>query len=113
MKLVNFKGSQSWYCEFLQRSELSIRTRITVDQKLPEDWDMKKRGFCKVCQGSNNQKVFDTLQIINMNKVPLTFDCLPNKTVPLKVDKTVNIMTTEVKKCPSCVCLHGLTMNKN
>lgn len=99
MKLDNFKRSQSWCCRILQRSGLYIRTRTTVGQKLPDDWHMKKEAFIKFVKDQIIEKNFDTLQLINMNKVPLSFDCPPHKTVHLKGDKTVNIMKMEMKNC--------------
>lgn len=71
---------------------------------------MKKEAFFEVCQGSNNQKNFDTPQIINMDKVLITFDCSPNKTVHLKGDKTINIVSTGNEKS-LFMCVLACTAN--
>lgn len=41
MNLAGFVGGPSWCHRFMQRNHLSIRTRTTVGQKLPDDWEEK------------------------------------------------------------------------
>lgn len=43
----NFIGDPSWCSRFLKRNKLTMRTRTTIGQKLPNDWKEKKASFFK------------------------------------------------------------------
>lgn len=58
---------------------------------------MKKVAFIGFVKDKIKEKKFDTSQIINMNALPLTFDCHLIK-LHLKADKIVNIVKTENEK---------------
>ena len=45
MNLANFVGGPSWCHRFMRRNKLSVRTRTTVCQKLPDDWEEKMTSF--------------------------------------------------------------------
>ena len=45
MNLADFIGGPSWCHRFMRRNRLSVRTRTTVGQKLPDDWEEKTINF--------------------------------------------------------------------
>lgn len=98
MGLENFKGGPSWCSRFMSRKRLSVRSKTTVGQKLPEDWKEKKESFLNYTMKVINDEKLADCQIINMDEVPLTFDCPPNRTVNKQGEKTIPIITTGNEK---------------
>lgn len=94
MGFTNFKGSPNWCFRFMSRNNLSVRTRTTVGQELPADWEKTKASFLKYVAEKIKENNFSTAQIINMDEVPLTFDCPPSRTVNTIGEKTIGIVTT-------------------
>ncbi|XP_047456982.1 uncharacterized protein LOC125017634 isoform X2 [Mugil cephalus] len=68
LNIGEFKGGASWCFRFMKRRNLSIRTRTTVSQQLPEDYQEELATFRACCKN------------INMDEVPLTFDIPVNRT---------------------------------
>ena len=58
MNINDFRGGPSWCFRFMKRRNLSIRTRTTVSQQLPKDYEEKLATFTVVlgCQ-ANGQKL--------------------------------------------------------
>lgn len=94
MGVENFKSNANWCFRFMRRHKLSVRHRTTVGQSLPVDWLEKKENFLDFVNKLREEKKFKLYQLINMNKVPLTFDCPPNRTVTSVGEKCVSISTT-------------------
>lgn len=105
MKIENFTGNSSWCYRFMKRKNLSVRMRTTVGQKLPDDWEEKQKGFLEYFLKLRNDGDYDLKHIINMDEVPLMFDCPPNKTVQEKNSTTVSIATTGHEKTSMTVVL--------
>lgn len=104
MGITDFKAGPSWCYRFMKRRKLSIRTRTSIGQSLPEDWEEKRISFLDyVKQIISNKKLKDS-HIINMDEVPLSFDCPPTRTVHKSGEKTITISTTgHEKSCFTCV----------
>ena len=47
MNVTEFIGGPSWCSRFMRRNRLSVRSRTTVGQKLPNDWEEKVTNFCQ------------------------------------------------------------------
>ncbi|GFW08102.1 pogo transposable element with KRAB [Trichonephila clavipes] len=45
MNIVNFSGGPTWCYRFMKRSNLVVRSRSTVVQKLPDDWGKNLMTF--------------------------------------------------------------------
>uniref|UniRef100_A0A8C3TNX7 HTH CENPB-type domain-containing protein n=1 Tax=Catharus ustulatus TaxID=91951 RepID=A0A8C3TNX7_CATUS len=57
MGIEDFKAGPSWCFRFMKRRQLSIRTRTTVCQRLPADYEEKvamSRSYCKSKTAENN-----------------------------------------------------------
>ena len=70
---------------------------MTLEQKLSkllQPNDAKKASFFKFTCKTTEDKKYSLKNIINMDKVPLTFDCPPNCTIDTCNVKSVSITTT-------------------
>ncbi|KFM59266.1 hypothetical protein X975_13202, partial [Stegodyphus mimosarum] len=47
MNINDFKGGPCWCSRFMKRKNISVRTRTTVGQQIPMDWQDKKASFVK------------------------------------------------------------------
>lgn len=110
MGITNFKGGPHWCYRFMRRKKLSVRVRTTVGQALPADWQEKKQSFLQYVHKIIVEEKFSKESIINMDEVPLTFDCPPNRTVSLKGEKTVSLVTTGNEKT-SFTCVLACAAN--
>ena len=98
MNINNFRGGPSWCFRFMRRRNLSIRTRTTVSQLLPKDYQEKLATFRAYCKNKITEKKIHPEHIINMDEVPLTFDIPVNRTVEKRGTSTVSIRTTGNEK---------------
>lgn len=108
MGISNFKGNANWCFRFMKRHKLSVRQRTSVGQNLPADWIEKKKKFLEFVMKLKNEKNFKPSQLINMDEVPLTFDCPPSRTVTSTGENSVFISTTGHEKT-SFTCVLSCT----
>lgn len=108
MGMNEFKAGTNWCFRFMKRKKLSVRARTTVGQKLPDDWEIKRSDFLKFTHEQIKENKFSTDQVINMDEVPLTFDCPPSRTVNKVGESTVGIITTGHEKT-SFTCVLSCT----
>ena len=105
MNINNFRGGPSWCFRFMRRRNLSIRTRTTVSQLLPKDYQEKLATFRAYCKNKITEKKIHPEHIINMDEIPLTFDIPVNRTVEKRGTSTVSIRTTGKEKSSFTVVL--------
>lgn len=105
MKINDFRGGPSWCFRFMKRRNLSIRTRTTISQQLPADYEEKMVIFRTYCQNKITEKKIRPEHITNMDEVPLTFDIPVNRTVEKTGTSTVSIRTTGNEKSSFTVVL--------
>lgn len=105
MKIEHFKGGPSWCFRFMKRCHFSIRTRTTVAQQLPADYNEKLAAFRSYCSKHIADKHIQPSHITNMDEVPLTFDIPVSHTVEKKGTATVGIRTTGHEKSSFTVVL--------
>ena len=75
----------------MRRNGLCLRTKTTIAQKLPREYEIKMIEFHKYVINKRKKLCFEIGQLGNMDKVPLTFDVQSNKTVDVKGAKTIMI----------------------
>ena len=75
MEINDFQGGPSWCFRFMKRRHLSIRTRTTVSQQLPNDYKEKLAFFRTFCKNQISEQKIHPKHITNMDEVPspLTF----------------------------------------
>ncbi|KAF4798813.1 hypothetical protein TURU_060605 [Turdus rufiventris] len=107
LHIQEFQAGASWCFHFMK---LSIRTRTTVCQQLPADYKERLAGFRSYCKRKITEKNKQRHCIVNMDKVPLTFDMPLTRTVEHTGMLTVPIRTTGNEKTPFTVVL-GVSSN--
>ena len=80
MKIPDFKGGVNWVYRFMRRNNLRVRARTTVSQAVPGK-EEKKASFLNFTKEAIEKGKYSLKNVINMDEVPLTFDCPPNRTV--------------------------------
>jgi transposase-like protein len=105
MQITDFKGGINWVYHFMRRKNLRVRSRTTMCQAVPDDVDEKKASFLQFTRKVIAEGKYSLKNIINMDEVPLTFDCPPNRTVDTCGVKTVSITTTGQEKTHFTVML--------
>ena len=70
-----------------------MRTKTTIAQKLPREYERKIIELQKYVINMRKKLCFVIGQLWNMDEVSLTFDLPSNKTVDVKVAKTIMIKT--------------------
>ena len=105
MDIKEFQGGPSWCFRFMRRKELTIRTRTTVCQKLPADWEEKLQCYRDYCKDVITENKIKPEHITNMDEVPLTFDIPMTRTVEKSGTKMVPIKTTGNEKASFTVVL--------
>ncbi|KAG8236486.1 hypothetical protein J437_LFUL016634 [Ladona fulva] len=90
--------SEGWYYRFMKRHDLSMRTKTTIAQKMPADYEEKIQAFHRFVINACKKTSFELVQIGNMDEIPLTFDVPSNKTVSVKGSKSITIKTTSHEK---------------
>ena len=94
MSITDFAGTTSWCERFMRRNSMCMRTKATIAQKLPHEYERKIIEFHKYVTNMRKKLCFEIGQLRNMDEVPLTFDVPLNKTVDVKGAKTVMIKTS-------------------
>ena len=89
----------------MKQHNLSICTRTTVLQQLPDDYQEKLMLFRTYCTNKINDQKIQLKHITNMNEVPLTFDIPVNHTVERTGTSSVSIRTIGNEKSSLTVVL--------
>src|SRR5215469_12670791 len=105
MPITDFARTTSWCERFVRRNGLCMRTKTTIAQKLPREYERKIIEFHKYVINMRKKLCFEIGQLGNMDEVPLTFDVPKNKTVDVKGAKTIMIKTSGNEKTRYTVVL--------
>ena len=105
MSITDVAGTASWCERFMRRNGLCMRTKTTIAQKLPREYERKIIEFHKYVINMRNKLCFEIVQLGNMNEIPLTVDVPSNKTVDVKGARTIMIKTSGNEKTRYTVVL--------
>ena len=105
MKISGFQGGPSWCFWFMKHHNLSVCTRTTISQVLPEDAQEKLNNFHSYCVKKIKEFIIQPRHITNMDEVPLTFDIPFTRTVDKIKTNSINIRTTGHEKTSVTVVL--------
>lgn len=94
----DFLGGPSWCNRFFKRNGLTMRSRTTVGQKLPDDWQEKKASFLKFVKEKIEKLSLKPFQIGNMDEVPVSFDMPTSRSADFIGVKSVPVITTGNEK---------------
>ena len=110
MSITDFARTNSWCERFMRRNDLCTRTKTTIAQKLPREYERKIIEFHKYVIDMRKKLHFEIGQLGNMDKVSLTFDVPSNKTVDVKGAKTIMIKTSGNERCITLLFLCAVLM---
>ena len=85
-----FKASAGWCTRFMNRHNLSLRTRTKISQKLPRDLDDKITSFHSYIIEQCTNYDYPLANIANMGETPMFFDLPSNRTVHPRGDHTIH-----------------------
>jgi len=103
--IMNFSGAQSWCTRFMKRNNFSIRSKTTLAQRLPADFEEKAGIFREFCHTKIAEKNIHQDCIFNMDEVPIPFDMPANRTIEQIGANSVPIVTTGNEKTSCTVVL--------
>ena len=98
LDINDFQGTPSWCFRFMKRHNLSIRTRTTVSQQLPDDYQEKLMLFRTYCTNKIDDQKIQLKHITNLDEVPLTFDIPVNRMVERTETSAVSVRATGNEK---------------
>lgn len=99
----NFTASPSWCQAFMQRKKLSFRSRTSVGQPLPDDYEAKALTFRRFVL--QQCLYLSPHNIGNVDEVPVPFDVVHGRTVDTMGVDSVRIDTTGHEKSNFTVVL--------
>ena len=105
MNVAEFIGGPSWCSRFMRRNRLSVRSRTTVGQKLPENWEEKVTNFHQFVSRRKEQLAIQADRVFNMDEVPMSFDAPYSRTVDTTGAESVPVSTTGHEKTGFTVVL--------
>ena len=94
----DFKMSVNWLYAFMKRQRLSLRRRIKISQKLPQQTEELLERFRQFVAHLRIEKCYEMCNIFNMDETPVWFDMAGNFTVNQIGEKTVHIRETGNEK---------------
>ena len=104
--VADFVGGPSWCSRFVRRNRLSVRSRTTVGQRLPENWEEKVANFRQFFSQRKVQELaIQADRVFNMDEVPMSFDAPYSRTVETTGAESVPVSTTGHEKTGFTVVL--------
>ena len=100
-----FKASSGWLHKFMMRHGLSLRSRTSISQKLPAQLERKLESFLNHVRLFRKQQEYPLDLIIIMDKTPMYFNMVPERTVTSKGSKEVRIRSSGAEKKKLTVAL--------
>ena len=98
MNVAEFVGGPSWCSRFMRRNRLSVRSRTTVGQKLPDNWEEKVTNFHQFVSRRKEELAIQADRGFNMDEVPMSFDAPYSRAVDTTGTESVPVSTTGHEK---------------
>lgn len=112
ININEFKASRGWLQRFFKRSNLSVRRKTTISQRLPEAYTDKLLCFQRYVIQLRKLNNYPLCQIGNADQTPVYFEMPVDTTVNKVGDKTVKIRTAGCEKQRCTVMLTVLADGK-
>ncbi|KAL9977202.1 hypothetical protein ACROYT_G014580 [Oculina patagonica] len=87
----SFKASLGWYQNWKQRHSVSLRTKTTLAQRLPEDLEEKIVQFHRFIIAARRQTDYPLSRIYNMDETPMRFELPSSRTLEFSGSRTVPV----------------------
>ena len=92
--IYHFKASPGWCHRFMARHNISVRSRTTIAQRLPGDYEDKFLNYQRFIINQRQINNYDVSCIGNADQTPVTFDLPHSRTIDFKGAKSISIKTT-------------------
>ena len=92
--VADFVGGPSWSSGFMCRNRLSVRSRATVGQKLPDNREEKVTNFHQFVSRRKEELAIKADGVFNMDEVPMSFDAPYSRTVETAGAESIPVSTT-------------------
>ena len=103
MSITDFAGTTLWCERFMRRNSLCMRTKTTIAQKLPREYERKIIEFHKCVINMRKKVCFEIGRLGNMDEVTLTVVVPSNvkgaKTIMIKTSGNEKMRYTVVLAC--------------
>ena len=105
MNVTEFVGGPSWCSRFMRQNRLSVRSRTTVGQKLPNDWEEKVTNFRQCVSQRKDELSIQADRVFSIDEVPMSFDAPYSRTVDTTGAESIPVSTTGHEKTGFTVVL--------
>ena len=89
----------------MRRNCLSVRSRTTVDQKLPDNWEENVMNFHQFVWRRKEELAIQADRVFNMDEVPMSFDAPYSRPVDTTGAESIPVSTTGHEKTGFTVVL--------
>ena len=110
-----FKASLGWYQNWKKCHAISLQTKTTLAQRLPQDLEEKTIQFHRFVIAARQRHGYSLSRIFNMDETPMRFELPSSRTVPVKscgAEKRSFTVTLAVaaygRKLPPAVIFKGV-----
>lgn len=104
MNVAEFISGLSWCSRFMRQNCLSVRSRTTVDQKLPDNWE-EVMNFHQFVSRRKEELAIQADHVFHMDEVPMSFDAPYSRPVDTTGAESIPVLTTGHEKTGFTVVL--------
>ena len=94
----DFKASLGWYQKWKRRHSISLRTKTTLAQRLPNDLEEQTLKFHRFVIGARQRCGYSLARIFNMDETPMRFELPSSRTLEFSGSRTVPVESCGAEK---------------
>lgn len=94
----DFKASLGWYQRWKKRHSISLRTKTTLAQRLPQDLEEKTIQFHRFVIALRQRYGHSLSRLFNMDETPMRFELPSSRTLEFSGSKTVPVKSCGAEK---------------
>ena len=87
----DFKASLGWYQKWKKRHSISLRTKTTLAQRLPQDLEEKTVQFHRFVIALRQRYGHSLSRLFNMDETPMRFELPSSRTLEFSGSRTVPV----------------------
>ena len=93
-----FKASVGWYVNWKRRHSITLRTKTTLAQRLPNDLEEKIVQFHRFIIAARHRHGYSLSRIFNMDETPMRFEMPSSRTLEFSGSRTVPVKSCGAEK---------------
>ena len=93
-----FKASVGWYVNWKRRHSITLRTKTTLAQRLPNDLEEKIIQFHRFIIAARHRHGYSLSRIFNMDETPMRFEMPSSRTLEFSGSRTVPVKSCGAEK---------------